>query len=292
MKKFDQAPLWDSILESEIFKKIDINSFKNEGANSRITQYSSKTHGILFLKNLIFQMADTLGRSNLSILENIPNRQVGGGLTLTYDNITFDLDYLLAVEEIIFLKEYLKDIRSILEIGAGYGRTCHAILSIFPNIQEYNIIDLPSMLNLSQAYLEKVSIKDNFHKIKFNPISNLENIKCDLAINIDSMQEMSLKTVEAYLSFIDKNGKMFYSKNTVGKFDPSIFGWEKTENTELAMKSGILKNLINIFCPHELKKAQKQFISSFLPSDKWVVKKQAKTLPWSHYYQALYIKNA
>lgn len=294
MESFDKTSLWDSILSSDIFKNIDINSFKNEGANSRITQYSCKTHGILFLKNLLFQMASSFKKKDLDLLKNIPNRNVGGGIDISYDDLTFDLDYLLALEEILFLREHLKSSRTILEIGAGYGRTCHSILSLFPNIEEYNILDLPNVLALSQKYLLKVSSEDNSKKVKFHSVNevNKTNISTyDLIINIDSMQEMPSQTVCTYLDYIDKNAQLFYTKNTIGKFSPSTCGWENTKNSELAMNSGILRDLVNIFSPKDLSIAQEKFIKSFRPSNHWNTLKVSNSLPWSHYYQVLYEKN-
>ena len=58
----------------------------------------------------------------------------------------------------------LKTTSSVVEIGAGYGRTCHSILSLYPNITEYHIIDFPQMLDLSRAYLKTVGTNENFEK--------------------------------------------------------------------------------------------------------------------------------
>ena len=45
---------------------------------------------------------------------------------------------------------------SVLEIGAGYGRTCHGLLSNL-HINEYTIIDLENMLEHSKEYLKSSS---------------------------------------------------------------------------------------------------------------------------------------
>ena len=287
---FTKSTLWDLIFESESFKSIDINTFKNDGANSKITQYSHKTHGIFFFKNLIYQMAKQFDESELALLNNVPNRDTGGGLTISYKQILLDLDYLLALEEAIFLQDKLKTVNSVLEIGAGYGRTCHTILSLFPNITRYDIIDLPQMLGLSNLYLKTVATEANFSKINFIPVGEIGEEKYDLVINIDSMQEMDQKTVESYLQYINNYGEAFYTKNTVGKFEPSLCGWEESEGSKLALQSGILRDVVNIFCPVELKKAQEKFIQKFSPGENWVVEKQADTMPWSHLYQTLFSK--
>ena len=292
MKTYDKSELWNSILESDMFQDIDLNIFKEEGANTRITQYSHKTHGILFLKNILFQMATQFQKEELLLLNKVSSRKMGGGITIDYNGISLDLDYLLALDEILFLKDILENVTSVLEIGAGYGRTCHTILSLFPNIKDYHIIDFPNMLNLSGKYLQKVSSEHNYQKITFVPVDNINEQPYDLVINIDSMQEMNADTVCSYLNFIDKVGGAFYSKNTVGKFDPSVCGWEKSAGSELAMQSGILREKVNIFCPLELATAQGHFLERFSPGASWIVQKHAVAPPWSHYYQALYKKNA
>lgn len=135
-------------------------------------------------------------------------------------------------------------------------------------------------------YLKIVLTKNLFKKIKFISVNELKDMKVDLIINIDSMQEMHENVVLEYMKYI--NTKNFYCKNTVGKFNPELCGWEKSENSNMALSSGVLKNIINIFCPDELLKSQKQFMIIFLPTKKWKVLKHSGTSPWSHYYQAIF----
>ena len=293
MQKTDKRLLWDSILEKKEFTEFDIETFKNGGANTRITQYDYKTHGLLFLKNILYQTASVFQVDQLALLRQIQNRHVGGGISIEYQGIDLDLDYLLALEEVLFLKTTLELVCSIMEIGAGYGRTCHSILSLFPNITEYRILDLPQMLDLSRAYLKKVSTPENYKKIKFISVGSEEYKEpVDLIINIDSMQEMDEATVLSYLEDINNHGTFFYSNNTVGKFDPVLCGWVESEGSRLAMQSGLLREKINIFCPNELAKAHKNFLKKFAPSPHWSAVHHSTVSPWSHYYQVLFKKNA
>jgi hypothetical protein len=290
MLKYNNSPLWKSILKSELFTNFNILTFKNEGANNKIAQYNPKTHSILFLKNILFKMALEIPFKYFKLLNKIKNRDLGGGINIKYKNINCDLDYLLAINEFIFLEDLLKETNTILEIGAGYGRTCNTILSLTDNLKEYTIVDLPEMLNLSQIYLKNVLNKELFKKIKFISVNELKNMKVDLIINIDSMQEMHENVVLEYMKYININTKNFYCNNTVGKFSPELCGWEKSENSNMALSSGVLKNIINIFCPDELLKSQKQFMINFLPTKKWKTLKHSATMPWSHYYQAIFSK--
>lgn len=198
----------------------------------------------------------------------------------------------MALEEILFLDSIIQQSNTILEIGAGYGRSCHAILSLYPNVKEYNIIDLPEMLKLSSMYLENVSIKNNYRKINFIPIDKILPRNYDLVINIDSMQEMEKETSVFYLDYINQNSKSFYCKNTVGKYLPENFGWKESESSQLAINSGLITDIIDILCPDELKNAQKKFLEVFTPGKLWKVEKHDTPKPWTHYYQALYRKHA
>jgi putative sugar O-methyltransferase len=95
------------------------------------------------------------------------------------------------VEEYIHLSkiENFTCFKKIVEIGAGFGRTCHVLLTMNDSIEEYIIIDLPQMIELSKIYLKKV-IPNNFFKIKFiscEDIKEFYKTPSDLVININSL---------------------------------------------------------------------------------------------------------
>jgi len=104
------------------------------------------------------------------------------------------------------------------------------------------------------------------------------------------MQDMSETAASNYLKFIDKNSYGFYCKNTIGKFNPLLCGWKKNTNSDLAMNSGILREVIDIFNPDELRGARGVFLEKFCPGSKWTTEKHSSSQPWTHYYQALYSK--
>jgi putative sugar O-methyltransferase len=289
----DKENLWEHIFKSKKFNNVNLDTFKNNnGANTKISQYNYKTHGLFFLKNIIFSTAQYFSDDELYILSKIKNRNYGGGVSVKFNHIEVDLDYLMALEEILFMKDILSKTESILEIGAGYGRTCHSILSVFPNIKNYYICDLPKTLLLSNSYLKQVN--DDVNKISF--ISNEDmlkrhNLKFDLIINIDSFQEMDVSCIKDYFAYIDERAHFFYTKNTIGKFTPELCGFNLSKASVIAMKMGLLTKSIDIFDFAEVKKAQLNFLQNFVLGEKWKVIKHASCRPWSHYYQALYEKN-
>ncbi len=139
-----------------------------------------------------------------------------------------DIDYLFAVEEFLFLHEHmnLHTVKKVVETDAGFGRTCHAILRLVDSVEEYTIVDLPDVLKLSQAYL-KCTVPDYFDRITFVANDDVEawsDLQPDLAINIDSFQEMPPEVIDEYMSKIISASSSFYCKNPTSKYTPECVG--------------------------------------------------------------------
>lgn len=125
------------------------------------------------------------------------------------------------------------NIRTVIELGAGYGRDAYFFLSLHPNIR-YIIADIPPALYLSQRYLS--SQFPDRRIFKFRDFSNFDEIKAefescqiaflvpnqlqllpaksaDLFINISSLHEMRPDQIEFYFREIDRITKgLFYTK--------------------------------------------------------------------------------
>ena len=163
----------------------------------------------------------------------------------------------------------LNNIKSILEIGAGSGRTSEAILSIKNNIS-YVICDIPpaiyvSFKKLKLAYPDKaieylvdIQNKDELNKkIKKNDISfiyphQMELISkdaFDLTIAIDCFHEMDKKTIAHYFKNINNFSKNFYFsiwENSKGNYTKTLF--KKTERLNYYEGDyNIPKNWVNNF---------------------------------------------
>lgn len=228
------------------------------------------------------------------MLKNIKNRSYGNPISINFLNdLEVDIDYLHGVKEVMFIKDTLEECESIVEIGAGYGRTAHSILSLSKQIKKYCIIDLPDVLPFSSRFLKNVLDIDDYKKIDFISTHEINlnfDKKFDLCININSFQEMSTDVIFDYLLFIDKNCNFFYSNNKVGKFKPELCSFDCNNSAKLALESGLLKTLLNIFNESDLTFARKCFVENFSPSKEWMCVKHDDVFPWPHYYQALYKK--
>lgn len=113
-------------------------------------------------------------------------------------------------------------VRTVCELGAGYGRTAHALLTLRPDLR-YVVVDIPPALHVSQRYLAAVYPQRKV--FKFRPFDTYANIKrefesaelafllpsqleflpddCfDLFINISSLHEMSIEQIRYYFGRI------------------------------------------------------------------------------------------
>lgn len=95
-----------------------------------------------------------------------------------------------------------KEPTSILEIGAGYGRTAYGLLGVFPGAH-YTIIDVEPAISLSRWYLSALypGRKLTFLLPEEATPENLGQV--DLAISISSLQEMTRDQVNNYLQLMD-----------------------------------------------------------------------------------------
>jgi putative sugar O-methyltransferase len=94
---------------------------------------------------------------------------------------------------------------SILEVGAGYGRTAYVLLNIFPECH-YTIVDIEPALSISRWYLSSLFPADRLTFVSPNELGSLPASAFDLALSISSLQEMTPAQVAAYLSFFDRAG--------------------------------------------------------------------------------------
>jgi len=101
---------------------------------------------------------------------------------------------------------------SILEIGAGYGRTAYGLLSIFPAAR-YTAIDVEPGLSLARWYLSTLFPGRELAFLSPDEATPERLGTVDLAISISSLQEMGKKQVTDYLQLLNEavvgNGTIF-----------------------------------------------------------------------------------
>jgi putative sugar O-methyltransferase len=295
-RKPGQSPLWAHINQTQITKEttMDLTNFKSGGVNFKIALWDPQVNGVRYLKALIYNLCANLSLDNWNRLRQIRNREVGNPVAVKYNGEIVCMDYLQAVFEMEFMANNINlDGLSILEIGAGYGRTCHTVVSNH-DVIAYYIIDLENSLDVAKRYLSVVLDKEQFTKIHFVKIDDVDKLagatRFDLCINIDSFAEMNGDTVKYYLALVDAQCHYFYVKNPVGKYlDKSLDNHSQgNEIVALALSTGVLTDIIDIHDSQVVEAQVQKFIFAYQPAEKWKCIANEWAIPWSYYWQALY----
>ena len=93
--------------------------------------------------------------------------------------------------------------RSILEVGAGYGRTAYTLLSIFPEAT-YTVVDIEPAISISRWYLAQLFPPERLRFVDPSEVDDLETASIDLVVSISSLQEMTPGQVLGYLDLMDR----------------------------------------------------------------------------------------
>ena len=296
---------WKDIAKK--INNIDLDNFRDIGKiNNRLGVWDPIDPSTRYYKSLMYEFcfylielgdkADIVKSLQDNIinfyLKNIREHNLGNPTCITFEKNIISLDYLLAIEEMIFLHSELLKSRHIVEIGSGFGRTAHSILSNF-KIDRFVIIDLPEILEVSKCYLKKVLDSESFKKLEFVSNANYRDIGYfDIAINIDSMQEMPNDIAKNYLKWVYKNSSFFFTKNALGKYNPAAINLkiENDEEYSLALKMGLINKTYSLFNTQDISRARSEYLKIYCPMSFNLVKNQRGFGQYSSYELALFRK--
>jgi putative sugar O-methyltransferase len=292
---FEPSGQWTHISDTLITKEVaaDLAGFRSSTVNYRLALWDPRSNGVRYLKDLIYNLGEELSEANLVRLRRIRNREVGDPITVRCGGEDLCIDYLQTVYELEFIGGALDLAHgNVVEIGAGYGRTCHGILSNY-DIDNYVIIDLPNTLELSRAYLRTVLDEEDFARITFvtnDDATAVPDLRYDLCININSFGEMTQVTVRNYLDLIAGRCRHFYTKNQVGKYlDKSLDDHAHgSAAVARALSTGPLREVIGIHDADAVRSQRSKFLDAYRPGAGWVSLADSRAKPWSFYWQALY----
>lgn len=265
--------LWEKLTREE-FANVDhdfLRNFRAPGSANKFVAWNPYEQSTRYLKFLLFAIAQKQSRQFFEAYRKISNCNLGNPLSIRYSDCDINADYLAAVEEWEFLNSStgLEGVTNAVEIGAGFGRTCHTILTLCPWIEEYTIIDLEPMLNLSQSYLKRVA-PDIFNRVRFvssNDDSSQDALVPDMVMNIDSFQEMPVAIIDGYMKRVVRKARKFYCKNPVGKYMPGTVGLPDLKSEQLldVFSLGYCQRVIDIFNDRELQAARIAYVDAYCP---------------------------
>lgn len=293
-EKYGCSALWEHYNTTKLTDESDLTDFKSSEINFKLALWDPRPNGVRYLKALIHTLCSGLGPENWERLRRIPRRDVGSPITVVYDGEDVCLDYLMAVHELEFISGHTSlDGATIVEIGAGYGRTCHAILSNH-DVAAYHVIDLSPSLRLCRAYLGAVLDESTLARVRFHGVDEAESLfgetSFDLCLNIDSFAEMDADTVRAYLDLVEARCGHLYVNNPVGKYlDPTLDGHSQgQELVSLALSTGVLRDVVDIHDNRAVAARAPVFVDAYRPGGRWTCVADGKSTPWTYYWQALY----
>ncbi|MFG1944134.1 putative sugar O-methyltransferase [Nonomuraea sp. NPDC048826] len=295
---FQASRMWERISEFWVTEDaaVDLTSFKVDHRNYNLSLWDPTVNGVRYLKAMLYHVAMELTDEDWARVKNIRNREVGGPITVRINGEPVCMDYLQASLELGFIEPHVAlDGARVLEIGAGYGRTCHATLSNH-DLSGYCIIDLKNTLGLSRRYLREVLDDEQFAKITFVEVDEIGSAlpaeDFDLCVNIHSLTEMPPRTVRAYLDLIAARCGAFFVKNPVGKFlDKSLDGHSKGEEAvRNALEAGPLREVVDIYDNEAVEARVPDFVEAYRPAEDWRCVADGRAIPWSYFWQAIFKK--
>jgi len=199
-------------------------------------QYLKKRHTIYYnvLTNLLWNYvekndSEELLRRLIEPSEGNPPEIIRNGRLISQDLANSVLEY----KAILHPEVDRREVRTILELGPGYGRTAYVFLSLQPSCR-YILVDIPPALYVAQRYLSTVF--PDRRTFQFRPIDNFEEIReefedasivfmtpnqldllpdrsVDLFLNISSLHEMRMDQIRFYFNEIERlTRRYFYFK--------------------------------------------------------------------------------
>ena len=131
----ETSALWKSLSRS-LFVDIDdafVARFRQPGgANSRLGSWDPRDPTMRYFKFMLYTAAERQPDRFFSLYRALGKVNVGSPVSVTVRSCAINIDYLQSIEEFMFLESAIDiaAVRSVIEIGAGFGRTCHTLLAL------------------------------------------------------------------------------------------------------------------------------------------------------------------
>ncbi len=179
------------------------------------------------------------------ILNKIEEPELGAPFSVMVNGRRITQDLLNSILEYDSMRQGVGDfeeVKEVLEVGAGYGRTAFVIRSLHPHVN-YTIADIPPALYVSQRYLSEMFKGQNVFRYRkgadidtaseewrsarmrfITPaqLQKLSGVKADLFLAVDCLHEMRKDVIDVYFGRAHAlASKMYYKcwKETTIPYD-------------------------------------------------------------------------
>lgn len=145
---------------------------------------------------------------------NMDDSMFGNPVATQINGHTVTQDLINSMLEADAMNIDFSTIKSVCEVGAGYGRTAYVLLKRYPHLK-YTIIDIPPALDLAREHLtNEFSGADTTFLLTPKKSPN-----ADLYIAISILTELTLEEIADYFKMF-ATGKYLYLKDWKRKVNP------------------------------------------------------------------------
>lgn len=190
-------------LDEEYFR-----NFRRIKGYSNIVEFSNKALGKLFYNHIKSSNCRLQNIDDFALLD-----EIGNPYRFTYEEKKCYSPTLLryiAIADHIDKLFQLSDVKSIVEIGAGFGGQCYVLSKIHP-FKNYSIYDLPEACALTNKvmnvlglnvvqYIHDLSSKQHEAPIDL-VISNYAFSECDIDLQMDYISKVIAKAQRGYIIY-------------------------------------------------------------------------------------------
>ena len=211
LAKPDTNPAVDrlNMLKGAYIGLADHSFWQDFGATIDVQQFRGESHYISQLaygatREQYREVYDYVRRRHGKLLAELDEDGDFGCLTFNFDGKTVSRDMLDSILEVSFIDEMLglSKERTILDIGAGYGRLAHRLLELFPVSRVHCYDAVPISTVLSEIYLQHRGVDDRAKVVPLHQLEELTPASIDLACNVHSWSECTLKSINFWLDFL------------------------------------------------------------------------------------------
>ena len=146
---------------------------------------------IVFLRN------DLVGNPLIYQYDFDGSQVIGSPTTLRYVKVLVDILSLFDVSRI----------KTVTEVGIGYGGQCRILMSALP-IERYNLVDLPEVLALAEKFLTELNHSGDLRWLDGTHFYS--DAPCDLFISDYAFSELSKPAQDVYIKKILSKSKAGY----------------------------------------------------------------------------------
>jgi len=197
-----QRTMWrPTYLEAEV----DLAHFR--GDNSYVWQF--RNVGAEARRKYYLYLRDLESRDARGLLRALGEDGAFGCWTFEFDGRpTVSRDLLDSINEIYFLHEHTQVLDrtgwTVLDIGAGYGRLAHRLMTAAPGLGTYVCLDaVAESTFLCEYYTRFRGLGDRVEVVPLDEITTrLGGRRADLAVNVHSFSEMSTAAIRGWLQVV------------------------------------------------------------------------------------------